>query len=55
VRDAEDAVAELNGKTMFGERLVVEFARPKGAGPSDRDACFKYVRLFVRSFVCLFV
>merc|ERR1712169_14494 len=39
-RDAEDAVAEMNGKTVWGDRIVVEFARAKGAGAGDRDACF---------------
>merc|ERR1712169_111138 len=35
-RDAEDAVAEMNGKTVWGDRIVVEFARAKGAGGGGR-------------------
>ncbi|XP_027199249.2 serine and arginine rich splicing factor B52 [Dermatophagoides pteronyssinus] len=35
-RDAEDAVYELNGKDMLGERVNVEFARGNGRGRGGR-------------------
>ena len=31
-RDAARALAELNGKDLFGHRLVIEFTRPSGPG-----------------------
>ncbi|KAJ6217618.1 hypothetical protein RDWZM_008775 [Blomia tropicalis] len=35
-RDAEDAVYELNGKDLLGERVHVEFARGPGRGSRGR-------------------
>lgn len=35
-RDADDAVYELNGKELLGERVHVEYARGPGRG-RDRD------------------
>lgn len=36
-RDAEDAVRELNGKKLMGERVTVELARGMRRGPPDYD------------------
>ena len=36
-RDAEDAVYELNGRSLNGDRVVVEHARRPGSGRGDRD------------------
>uniref|UniRef100_F1LH40 Serine/arginine-rich splicing factor 4 n=1 Tax=Ascaris suum TaxID=6253 RepID=F1LH40_ASCSU len=37
-RDADDAVYELNGKDLCGERIILEFSRrgPRGRGMYDR-------------------
>ncbi|XP_062187235.1 protein terminal ear1-like [Phragmites australis] len=35
-RDAARALAELNGRELFGRRLVIEFTRPSGSGPRRR-------------------
>ncbi|CAD5123224.1 DgyrCDS11584 [Dimorphilus gyrociliatus] len=41
-RDADDAVYELNGKELLGERIVVEFARRSPRGPPDwRDERYR--------------
>lgn len=36
-RDAEDAVRDLNGKRLMGERVTVELARGMRRGPPDYD------------------
>ncbi|BFZ07421.1 hypothetical protein BsWGS_10460 [Bradybaena similaris] len=36
-RDADDAVYELNGKELCGERVVIEHARGSGRPPSSRS------------------
>lgn len=36
-RDAEDAVRDLNGKRLLGERVTVELARGMRRGPPDYD------------------
>ncbi|KAK8778811.1 hypothetical protein V5799_019849 [Amblyomma americanum] len=36
-RDAEDAVRDLNGKRLLGERVTVELARGMRRGPPDHD------------------
>lgn len=36
-RDADDAVYELNGKELCGERVVIEHARGSGRPPASRS------------------
>lgn len=31
-RDAEDAVYEMNGKELCGQRVIVEMSNPRGGG-----------------------
>jgi len=38
-RDAEDALRELDGATLLGRTIAVEWAR--GSRRSDTDACFR--------------
>lgn len=55
-RDADDAVYELNGKDLCGERVIVEHARgPRrdGSYSSGRSKCITYspAVLFKQSFL----
>ncbi|XP_055637167.1 serine-arginine protein 55 isoform X4 [Toxorhynchites rutilus septentrionalis] len=43
-RDADDAVYELNGKELLGERVVVEPARGTARGPGGRREHDRYDR-----------
>jgi len=40
-RDAEDALRDLDGYDLLGHRIVVEWARGRRRGPSERDKCFR--------------
>uniref|UniRef100_A0A8R1HG70 RRM domain-containing protein n=1 Tax=Caenorhabditis japonica TaxID=281687 RepID=A0A8R1HG70_CAEJA len=35
-RDAEDAVYDLNGKELGGERVILDYSKPRGGGPGGR-------------------
>jgi len=37
IEDAKDAIKELNGATIDGQEVKVEFSHGKGRRPGDRD------------------
>lgn len=42
-RDAEDAVRDMDRRTLNGSRIIVEFAgqrRDQRRGPNSRDTCY---------------
>jgi len=41
-RDADDAVYELNGTELAGERIIVEHAKASGSGRDSRDRSYGY-------------
>lgn len=43
-RDADDAVYELNGKDLCGERIILEFSRRGPRGRMDRFGSGGYDR-----------
>jgi len=40
-RDGDDALRELDGTEILGHRVVVEWAKGRRRGPSERDKCFR--------------
>jgi len=40
-RDGDDALKELDGSEILGHRVVVEWAKGRRRGPSERDKCFR--------------
>jgi len=40
-RDGDDALRDLDGTEILGHRVVVEWAKGRRRGPSERDKCFR--------------